>query len=208
MIMLLNSNPERWCSTILLLVLLAGCSLGQSSGPSFKDARFEIYSIHPAQTSLQFFWKNDAGEILGSLGNLKAHLYRKGKTLLFAMNGGMYQANQVPLGLYVENKRRLSRLNTRSGDGNFYLKPNGIFYLTKDKKAFIKTTADMGLTKNIEFATQSGPMLVIKGQIHSAFKKNSSHLNIRNGVGILPDGRVLFAISNTEVSLYDFAEFL
>ena len=37
-------------------------------------------------------------------------------------------------------------------------------------------------------------MLIIDGQIHSAFKEGSTNLNIRNGVGILPDNKVIFAM--------------
>jgi uncharacterized protein YigE (DUF2233 family) len=50
-------------------------------------------------------------------------------------------------------------------------------------------------------------MLLIDGEIHSAFKKGSKNLNSRNGVGILPDNRVVFAMSKQEVNFYDFAEF-
>ena len=50
-------------------------------------------------------------------------------------------------------------------------------------------------------------MLLIDGEINTAFKQGSTNLNIRNGVGILPDGKVLFAISNTGVNFYDFAEY-
>jgi uncharacterized protein YigE (DUF2233 family) len=50
-------------------------------------------------------------------------------------------------------------------------------------------------------------MLIIDGAIHSAFKEGSSNLNIRNGVGILPDNKVLFAMSKTEINFYDFARF-
>jgi uncharacterized protein YigE (DUF2233 family) len=50
-------------------------------------------------------------------------------------------------------------------------------------------------------------MLLIDGEIHPAFKKGSKNLNIRNGVGILPDNKVVFAMSKEEVNFYDFAEF-
>jgi uncharacterized protein YigE (DUF2233 family) len=50
-------------------------------------------------------------------------------------------------------------------------------------------------------------MLVIEGQIHPAFKEGSTHLNIRNGVGILPDGKVVFAMSKHEINLYSFAQY-
>jgi uncharacterized protein YigE (DUF2233 family) len=49
-------------------------------------------------------------------------------------------------------------------------------------------------------------MLLIDGAIHPAFRKGSQNLNVRNGVGILPDGKALFAMSKTEINLYDFAE--
>jgi uncharacterized protein YigE (DUF2233 family) len=61
--------------------------------------------------------------------------------------------------------------------------------------------------EKIKYATQSGPMLVIDGEIHTAFKKNSTNLNIRNGVGILPNNQIIFAISKKEINFYDFAEY-
>jgi uncharacterized protein YigE (DUF2233 family) len=50
-------------------------------------------------------------------------------------------------------------------------------------------------------------MLVVDGSIHKAFNKNSTNLNIRNGVGILPNNEILFAMSTKEVSFYEFADF-
>jgi len=50
-------------------------------------------------------------------------------------------------------------------------------------------------------------MLVIDGQIHSAFKEGSTNLNIRNGVGILPNNKMIFAMSKKEVNFYDFANY-
>ena len=50
-------------------------------------------------------------------------------------------------------------------------------------------------------------MLIIDGQIHSAFKAGSTNLNIRNGVGILPNNKVVFAMSKTAINFYDFAKF-
>jgi uncharacterized protein YigE (DUF2233 family) len=50
-------------------------------------------------------------------------------------------------------------------------------------------------------------MLVIDGKIHSSFKQGSPNVNIRNGVGMLPDGRILFAMSRNKINFYDFATF-
>ena len=50
-------------------------------------------------------------------------------------------------------------------------------------------------------------MLVIDSVMHSKFMKGSKNLNIRNGVGILPDGKVLFAMSKKKINFYDFASY-
>jgi len=50
-------------------------------------------------------------------------------------------------------------------------------------------------------------MLVIDGEIHAAFKENSTNLNIRNGVGILPNNQIVFVISKKEINFYDFAAY-
>ena len=50
-------------------------------------------------------------------------------------------------------------------------------------------------------------MLVIEVDIHSVFQKNSVNLNIRNGVGILPNNDIIFAMSKKEINFYEFAEY-
>jgi uncharacterized protein YigE (DUF2233 family) len=61
--------------------------------------------------------------------------------------------------------------------------------------------------KDVKFATQSGPLLLINGKIHTKFNKGSKNLNIRNGVGILPNNQLLFAMSKQEINFYDFATY-
>ena len=122
------------------------------------------------------------------------------------MNGGMYKKDNSPEGLYIENGKVLMPLNTTNGNGNFYLKPNGVFYISSKNIPAIITTEKFK-NSNIKYATQSGPMLVIDGQIHAAFKQGSTNLNIRNGVGILEDGKVVFAMSKEEINFYDFANY-
>ncbi|CAN5591874.1 hypothetical protein BH10BAC2_BH10BAC2_20990 [soil metagenome] len=123
------------------------------------------------------------------------------------MNAGMYKEDNSPLGLYIEKQKTLSPLNTSPGNGNFYLKPNGIFCITTDNAPVICNTTNFKNNGKIKYATQSGPMLVIDGQIHPAFKEGSENLNIRNGVGILPDNTIVFAMSKKEINFYDFAAY-
>ena len=170
-----------------------------------KDTRFLSFTTRPSRVTL--FWKDDHAQILGSLQNLKVFTETKKKKLTFAMNGGMYKKDQSPQGLFIENGVIEAPLDTLSGNGNFYLKPNGVFYITDDNEPVICRTKDFVNIPKVKFATQSGPMLLVDGQIHPAFKKKSANLNIRNGVGVLPDNTVVFAMSKQEVNFYDFAEF-
>ncbi|MFD0999954.1 phosphodiester glycosidase family protein [Ohtaekwangia kribbensis] len=184
---------------VLTFLLLAGAS------QITEDSKF--VSFITSASSLRFYWKDDNGQIFKSIQNLKTYIESGDKELRFAMNGGMYMKNNSPQGLYIENGITSTPLDTLKGAGNFYLKPNGVFYITKDNNAVVCRTEDFIDKGQVNFATQSGPMLLIDGQVHPAFKKGSVNLNIRNGVGILPDNRVVFAMSKQEVNFYDFAEF-
>lgn len=163
------------------------------------------YTINTKTKHLQFYWKDDTGKNFGSIQNLKLWLQQRNKKLLFAMNAGMYKPDHSPQGLYIENKKKLSLLDTANGNGNFYLKPNGIFYITDTNTPAICTSNNFKDRGNVLYATQSGPMLVMDGNIHPAFIQGSANLNIRNGVGILPGNKVVFAMSKENISFYDFA---
>lgn len=163
------------------------------------------YTVDPSKQDIQLYWKNDQGEILRSIQNLKRFVESKNATLLFAANAGMYQADNKPLGLFIQHKKTLTPINTKSGHGNFYMKPNGVFYITTDNKAVVCETEKFSNDGMIKFATQSGPMLLVDGQIHTAFTKGSVNVNIRNGVGILPNNTIVFAMSKKEINFYDFA---
>jgi uncharacterized protein YigE (DUF2233 family) len=191
---------------VCLYIILIGIILTKKEKKSNNDPILS-YIVDPKTQKLSLFWKNDQGKIFKSIQNLKEDVESKNQTLSFAMNGGMYQQDNSPLGLYIENQKVITPLNTKKGYGNFYIRPNGIFYITTDHSPNICTTPEFNQNENIKYATQSGPMLVIEGQIHSAFKKGSRNLEIRNGVGILPNKKVLFAMSKKEINFYDFAEF-
>ena len=171
------------------------------------DKRFITYTVDLKKQNLKFYWKDDKQQNFKSIHNLKTWLEKSNKKLEFAMNGGMYKEDHSPLGLYIEDKKIIRPLNTKTGNGNFYLKPNGVFYITADSTPAICNTTDFINNGKIKYATQSGPMLVIDGKIHPEFKEGSTNLNIRNGVGILPDNRILFAMSKEGINFYDFANY-
>lgn len=189
------------------LLLLSIGFIAFTRNPGQPDEPMLTYTVDPNTQDLQLYWKNEQGEILKSIKQLKSFVESKKQTLLFAMNAGMYNRNYAPQGLFIQNQKILAPLDTAEGDDNFHLKPNGVFFMTNDRKAFVCTSSDFKDNGKVRFATQSGPMLLIDGQIHPAFRQGSTNLNIRNGVGILPDGQVVFAMSKTEINFYDFASY-
>ncbi|WP_438422238.1 phosphodiester glycosidase family protein [Aquimarina macrocephali] len=190
------------------LVLLTSFFFVGKSETQVDKSRFLSYEVNPLQQELHFYWKNENTNTYKSFQNLKSELEKENKELVFAMNGGMYNKDLSPQGLYIENGETKARIDTsQSGYGNFYLQPNGIFYLTKKNKPVICTTKIFTDSEHIKYATQSGPMLLIDGKIHPKFRKGSSNVHIRNGVGILPNGNLLFAISKEKTNFYDFASY-
>lgn len=200
----IKRNISFFLSGFLLILFPAAFTLRQT------PANNEIlsYTVDPKKQELKLYWKNDKGTILNSIGNLKTYMESKGSTLLFAMNGGMYKEDRSPQGLYIQEQKELSPMDRgKGGGGNFYLQPNGVFYITKGKEPVVCKSSDFKSSPAIQYATQSGPMLIIDGELHPAFTKGSGNLNIRNGVGILPGGKVVFAMSKFPINFYDFATF-
>ena len=100
----------------------------------------------------------------------------------------------------------IAPLNLADAPGNFFMKPNGVFFVDRAGRAGVLETSAYALRKpDVAFATQSGPMLVIDGKIHPRFEPDGLSKYIRNGVGVDKTGAVYFAISQTPVSLGSFA---
>lgn len=162
-------------------------------------------AVRPGQVRL--YYQDERGRRLGSLGRLRSWLAGRGQTLALALNGGMYAPEGRPQGLFVENGRVRVPLDTAHGAGNFYLQPNGVFYLTTERQAGICATRQFQLVRRVAYATQSGPLLVHEGQCNPLFSASSTNMVVRNGVGIRPDGSVLLAISRNPVNFYKFAHY-
>jgi len=144
-------------------------------------------------------------------GHSEVSRRRGGRTLVFAMNAGMYLTDFSPIGLYVENGRELRPANTKTMDGppgkvpNFYKKPNGVFFLNDTDAGILPTTDYLKRRPKTRFATQSGPMLVIKNKLNPIFIAGSADRTRRSGVGVCNGGSVRFAISEGVVNFHDFA---
>lgn len=168
-----------------------------------------IIDLRDQNQSLNFLWRDRDNVNFHSLYKVQQKAQKLRQNLVFAINGGMYDPNSCPLGLFVSDGIPQVALDRKQGKiGNFYMQPNGIFLINKQGKAEIVRTeefVDRQLMGQTLHATQSGPMLLINGNYHQRFNKNSNNLNIRNGVGIIDENRIVFAISKRGVTFYDFA---
>lgn len=171
----------------------------------FEGARAVVCVVDPTVHAVRLVYRGPDGAVPGSVEKAVTALAAAGKTPIMAMNAGMYHRDMTPVGLYVENGAETAPLNEDDGFGNFFLKPNGVFYVLEDGSAGVmETQAYRAAAIAPEFATQSGPMLVIDGAIHPRFLPDGTSKYIRNGVGVRADGKVVFAITRDPVSLGSF----
>lgn len=201
-------NKLKFISVFHILCISISLISCKNNAQNIEDTRFISYVLNPKKQELNFYLKNDNNVNFSNFKKLKSELEKQNKKLVFATNGGMFNKTFNPQGIYIQNGKLISKLDTiKKQRGNFYLLPNGVFYLTNDGKPIICKTENFRINNKINFATQSGPMLVIDGSIHPKLTKGSTNLNIRNGVGILPNGNLLFAMSKEKINFYDFAFF-
>lgn len=145
------------------------------------------------------------GKAYGSLDAFHRASTAPGRQPLLAMNAGMYHEGLVPVGLLIEDGLEIAPVAAGEGEGNFFLKPNGIFLISADGRAAVmETAAFLAARPVVKFATQSGPMLVIDGKLHSRFLPDGSSRYTRNGVGVRDPNTVVLAISLSPVSLGSF----
>jgi uncharacterized protein YigE (DUF2233 family) len=123
------------------------------------------------------------------------------------MNAGMFDDEGKPIGLMIENGRQVRAINLKAGGGNFHLLPNGVFLVRRDGRAEVVASKQFKPSADVLFATQSGPMLVIAGDLHLKFDPDGTSRYVRNGVGIGPRGAPIFVISESSVSFGKFARF-
>jgi len=179
-------------------------------GTSFDGAGFTVCRFDAAD-DIRLFWGAAEDTPFANFDTVAGPLNTADQNLVFAMNGGMYQQDRRPAGLYIENGKTVQKINTNEGPGNFHLMPNGVFLVMEkgtEPRVRVMQTSEY-LLKNIpgkpQFATQSGPMLVINGELHPKFRADSDSLKLRNGVGVSADGKqVYFVITEAPVNFHHF----
>jgi uncharacterized protein YigE (DUF2233 family) len=210
-----RSLPPRLLALLGLPALVAACGNQlqpmESHEVSFQGQAFTVVSLDLHRESLTLHWKNpDTGQPFGDIQSLREWGAANGKRLMFAANAGIYDQSYAPLGLYVENGKTLVPLNLYRGNpaaGNFSIRPNGVFAIYRDGHAAVRTSTDFKAdAKAVDWATQSGPMLVIDGKINDQFVHDSTSNKWRSGVCARTPHQVVFAVSESPVNFHSFAQ--
>lgn len=199
---------------LLPVIMLATLSLaGRTEAVTcdtvaFKGAQYTYCDVDARRENLELFLRNAQGEIYGQFSSIDRALAETGERLEFAMNAGMYHDDRAPVGHYKEDGIEIMRVIPNAGPGNFGMLPNGVLCLGKSRADVFETSEYVEQNPDCDDATQSGPMLVIDGELHPRFIVNGTSVYIRNGVGTSPDGaRVIFAISDEPVNFHSFGTF-
>jgi uncharacterized protein YigE (DUF2233 family) len=160
------------------LIALCGAALAACSAPeegpcqtrTFENLPYLVCSFDTSREDVRLFLRDEAGVPFGQFDRLANHVASQGGNLVFAMNAGMYHEDRRPVGLYIEEGEAEMGLVRSAGPGNFGMLPNGVFcsggaqpFAVVESRAFAQTRPDCRL------ATQSGPMLVIEGELHPRF---------------------------------------
>jgi uncharacterized protein YigE (DUF2233 family) len=188
------------------------CGVAQAvdcGAQTVSDTPFTVCRVDLKAEQLELFWRDDAGRPFRQFSALREALEAKEKRLIFAVNAGMYRPDFSPVGLFVTEGRELAPLNRHLGSGNFSQQPNGVF-LVEGSFARVMTTEDYAKENPKPLlATQSGPMLVHDDKVTTSavMNPNSTWRKIRNGVCAPSPEVVMFVVSESPVTFYEFAGF-
>ena len=110
------SSVIKLCAA--MLICLAAPVAAQAEpcrSESFKGASYVVCSFDLTKDEPRIYWRGSNGSVT-TFTALAADLEAKGKSLRFAMNGGMYQGDFRPVGLYIENGRVRNPANTATSN--------------------------------------------------------------------------------------------
>jgi uncharacterized protein YigE (DUF2233 family) len=128
--------------------------------------------------------------------NASVEEYAQYSKALLAINGGFFDNNYKPLGLRIYNKQQKYPMKHISWWGIFYV---------KNQKAYLVNMSRFNPKSRIDFAIQSGPMLLKNSRI-PPLKPGRAE---RSALGISYDGRVIILIThNIPISTTELAQLM
>lgn len=194
-------NPQD-ADAALILALDSACS-----AVSFETIDLTHCIADPAKHTISVVYgPGNQSSAYGTLAEFAKSV--DASTIAFAMNGGAFSDDLSARGYLVSSGNRLSELDRGSGDGNFYMKPNGVFFGTGGRWSVLPTNRFFSTVRvRPQFGTQSGPMLLVGGELGAAISENGNSRAIRNAVGVDASGKAHFVISGAPISFGQLARY-
>jgi uncharacterized protein YigE (DUF2233 family) len=164
---------------------------------------YRVVTIDLRHAQLDLFGQTPGYGDVATLGEISTFLHDEGRDFVLGTNAGIFDKQRRPLGLHIEHGVERRAINRSTGWGNFYMKPNGVFWI--DASGAHVADTDSWQPTGARMATQSGPILVMDGELHPAFREHSTNLLLRSGIGVVDQHTVVLAISVGVTRFWDFA---
>jgi uncharacterized protein YigE (DUF2233 family) len=149
-----------------------------------------------APQNIRMVWKGEDGQPLRVFSAAAKQLESEGLRVLTLMNGGIFEPGGIPSGLLVIHGKEERPVNRAEGRGNFFLQPNGVFFIG-DRGAGVRRTDEWPPADTaVSWAVQSGPLLLRADRIHPAFNAASGNRLHRNGIGVGKEGGVILLMTD------------
>lgn len=161
----------------------APCEHVVREGQTYDVCRFP----NDGSLNVKTYWRDTNGNPYGTL----LRFSQKVPNLIYAGNGSASQSDLTPAGLFISDSKALVpavKNDDKDGLGNIFILPNGVFWVDDKGRAFVATTEDYvaSQAKPVS-ANQSGPMLVIHGEISKRLDPKGTSLKTRNSVCVGDD---------------------
>lgn len=214
--MKLPRTPLIAIATILGLIAATGLFILPRLQPrdapcvarEFEGSRFIVCTYDARRQDMRLYSHAPNGGYLRSFEALQSALGNDARHVSFAMNAGMFNDAGAPIGLYIEDGDEQKAISLTNGPGNFHLKPNGVFWQGQDGELHVEVSETYARElRTPRWATQSGPMLLIDGELHPRIADDGASRLVRNGVGLRDGHTAYFVLSSGFVSFGRFARF-
>ncbi len=150
------------------------------------------FQIDPQQFRLDIITASQNG-----LTGLDAKTMSQKSGALIAINGGFFTPEHAPLGLRIQNNKEINKIKWT----NWW----HIFQMKAAKPAVI-TKQEFQMAPDIEMAIESGPRLLMNGQITAQLKQGAAE---RSAICTTMDEKIIIAATElAPMSLGEFAAFM
>lgn len=168
-----------------------------ATGLEYLDLGEKIYTpwshIHVFRIDLKHYQLDSVLATALSQPNASVDEFASHSKALLAINGGFFDHNYHPLGLRISQQQQYNPLKRISWWGIFYI---------EDQKPHLSSLRRFKNSKNIDFAIQSGPRILVNGKT-PALKAGRDE---RSALGITEDGRIIILVTaNAPLTTTDLA---